>query len=147
LPQENDDVSDQKAIFRRLFFSTSPHMIQTEARMVLVGSAASKPKKKKKKGKNKSKDAKTGAATILDTELASHSQLPPATLEFDYSHLCFDHHRSMLAGLVLVPKVLSSASANVFVVGLGGTCPLNCAWTCKLRLYFVHVRSQMFALC
>jgi hypothetical protein len=154
--EEEDDEEDggPGAVLRRLVFLRNQHVIQSEIRLK-PPPALRRPKQKSGKGGKKGKaaakskaaakaKAAAAAAAAAAAEAAEEEEEGggEAQLSVDWSYLCFDYHRAILAGLIglLYPRLkaahrnssssFSSSSAaaaaepkpkpRCLVIGLGG---------------------------
>ncbi|XP_006867105.1 PREDICTED: methyltransferase-like protein 13 isoform X2 [Chrysochloris asiatica] len=104
-----DVQGDDKHFFRRLIFLSSKNVVQSEAR--LLKDVSHRAQKKRKKDRKKQWPADTPEASSA----ASRQSI-------DRSYLCCEHHKAMIAGLVLLrnSKLLLETPLALLVVGLGG---------------------------
>ncbi|XP_038650887.1 eEF1A lysine and N-terminal methyltransferase [Scyliorhinus canicula] len=100
--------------FRHLVFLSNVNVVQSEAKLFLHNVSKSVTLQKKKK-----KEKRRGRP-CAETDKTSK---PRAGQAVDKSYLCCDHHRAMIAGLVLLSKkgdLLADTPFSLLVVGLGG---------------------------
>ncbi|XP_059503752.1 eEF1A lysine and N-terminal methyltransferase isoform X2 [Stegostoma tigrinum] len=99
--------------FRHLIFLSNINVVQSEAKLLHSISESVSSQRKKKKDKRKGRPCS-------DAEKNSN---PKCGQTVDKSYLCCDHHRAMIAGLVLLRKrrgLLADTPFSLLVVGLGG---------------------------
>jgi spermidine synthase len=137
------DADEGGGTFRRLVFMQSQGVIQTEVKLVaavssdaIVGAAR---KQAKRKGKGKRKGSKKTASTSNTTSSTTaddeeEGDAPgAAVLCEDFSYLCFDYHKVMIAGAALGGLLHSSGTSSstsnsrtvaavptALLIGLGG---------------------------
>ncbi|XP_078497199.1 eEF1A lysine and N-terminal methyltransferase [Lissotriton helveticus] len=105
-----EDVKGEgPSFFRRLIFLSNRNVVQSEAR--LVPESPCKAQKKKKKDRRKATEGTAPGDTMA-----------PKIGTVDKSHLCCEHHKAMLAGLVIFknPEQLPGSKFTALVIGLGG---------------------------
>ncbi|XP_078263925.1 eEF1A lysine and N-terminal methyltransferase isoform X2 [Rhinoraja longicauda] len=99
--------------YRHLVFLSNVNVVQSESKLLQPASKTVSTQKKKKKDKRKGR-------LCLEVE-ETPSSMPGQVI--DKSYLCCDHHRVMIAGLVLLRKkggLHADARISLLVVGLGG---------------------------
>jgi hypothetical protein len=113
------DADEGGGTFRRLVFIQSQGVIQTEVKLVAAAAAGGSEaarKQTKRKGKGKRKGSKKTTSTSSANTAASvddDEQGDAPTLCEDFSYLCFDYHKCMIAGAALGGLLhTSSASSN-----------------------------------
>ncbi|XP_043555813.1 eEF1A lysine and N-terminal methyltransferase isoform X1 [Chiloscyllium plagiosum] len=99
--------------FRHLIFLSNVNVVQSEAKLLHGISKSASSQKKKKKDRRRGQPCS-------DAEKSSN---PKAGQAVDKSYLCCNHHRAMIAGLVLLSKksgLLADTPFSLLLVGLGG---------------------------
>uniref|UniRef100_UPI00398E9C36 eEF1A lysine and N-terminal methyltransferase n=1 Tax=Pristiophorus japonicus TaxID=55135 RepID=UPI00398E9C36 len=99
--------------FRHLVFLSNVNVVQSEAKLLHSASKSVSSQKKKKKDKRRGRPCSE----------AEKTPDPKPGQAVDKSYLCCDHHRAMIAGLVLLNKksgLLADTLFSLLVVGLGG---------------------------
>ncbi|XP_067845854.1 eEF1A lysine and N-terminal methyltransferase [Heptranchias perlo] len=99
--------------FRHLIFLSNVNVVQSETKLLHSTSKSVSSQKKKKKDKGRRRPCS-------EAEKPSNPETAQAV---DKSYLCCDHHRAMIAGLVLLSKnggLLPDTPFSLLVVGLGG---------------------------
>ncbi|XP_051866976.1 eEF1A lysine and N-terminal methyltransferase [Pristis pectinata] len=99
--------------YRHLVFLSNVNVVQSEGKLLHNASKTVSTQKKKKKDKRKGR-------SCLEAE---NNSSPKAGQAIDKSYLCCNHHRAMIAGLVLLSNkdgFLADAVISLLVVGLGG---------------------------
>jgi hypothetical protein len=130
------DADEGGGTFRRLVFMQSQGVIQTEVKLVAVAAATSSSEaarqQTKRKGKGKRKGSKKTASTTSTAAGADDDEQGDApTLCEDFSYLCFDYHKCMIAGAALggllhnstsssSSKTTAAAVPTALLIGLGG---------------------------
>lgn len=132
--EEEDDEEDggAGAVLRRLVFLRNQHVIQSEIRLAppkqpKQGKGKGKGKKKGKGGGGKGGKGKGASSTGADHEGEAEAG-QQQQLVVDWSYLCFDYHRAILAGLIglLYPRLRAALRdpalprPRCLVIGLGG---------------------------
>ncbi|XP_069087543.1 eEF1A lysine and N-terminal methyltransferase isoform X2 [Pleurodeles waltl] len=85
-----DVKGDGPSFFRRLIFLSNRNVVQSEAQLVPESPCKAQKKKKKKKDRGKVAEGTVPGDTMAPTIGA-----------IDKSHLCCEHHKAMVAGLVI----------------------------------------------
>ena len=140
--EANEENHYQSAIYRRLIFLQNQNFIQTEVRVGSKGQRDGKDKKGKHSKKTTKKDKDKGSSKDKDKDKDREGENGGEEWDLDYTYLD-DHHRALLAALVLNPDLLqrgrkvvhpthntktnsnsnssgASPGPSALVVGLGG---------------------------
>ncbi|XP_067893889.1 eEF1A lysine and N-terminal methyltransferase isoform X1 [Heterodontus francisci] len=99
--------------FRHLIFLSNVNVVQSETKLLHSASKSVSSQKKKKRDKRRGRPCSE----------AERTSNPKPGQAVDKSYLCCDHHRAMIAGLVLLSKnggLLADTPFSLLVVGLGG---------------------------
>ncbi len=166
-------------LVRRLVFETNTNVIQTEVRLVerrtrpQSGGGAEKSKGsgggkkgggKKGKGKKKGGGKKSGKKAAQGEGEGEGGEDPAGMVVVDYTYLCFDYHRAILAGLAIVSRLLepeggaamATGGGSGVVIGLGGGAlpmvlrhffPAARLTVCELDATVVAVAKEWFGFC
>ncbi|XP_072130360.1 eEF1A lysine and N-terminal methyltransferase isoform X1 [Mobula birostris] len=108
-----DVKGEDDNFYRHLIFLSNVNVVQSEGKLLHNASKSVSKHKKKKKDKRKGQ-------LCLEDESNLNPKLGQAV---DKSYLCCNHHRAMIAGLVLLGNkggFLPDAAISLLVIGLGG---------------------------
>ena len=103
--EEEPDEDRPNGVTRRLIFLQNQNFIQTEIKM--IEKKVNKNKSNSGKSKEKKGKAKKENGNGNDNEKGKDNDND--RMEFDYSYLD-DHHKAVLASLVLTPNIIESGS-------------------------------------
>lgn len=135
--EEEDDEEDggKGAVLRRLVFLCNQHVIQSEVRLVPPKRSSAGAggggggKKKGGKGGKKASSSKKGNKSSASSAAANGGEDQEEggdSLVMDWTYLCFDYHKAILAGLIglMYPQLkaarLAGQCLRCLQIGLGG---------------------------